>query len=171
MCKRAFTRRHCSRCVVAAGKRPRVEASTRLGSRGLSLSKSWGRIHGRRGTGLRLAPSESGKPLPRVSRGGFRGARGGRGPPFRLGLGFSGTMSSNGTWTFTNPRIPDDETLTKTFNLHNFYLHFQRFEGPRFQNFPGGACPRTSLAYECLHVCYKPPLQNAHRSRCVNQEI
>ena len=23
--------------------------------------------------------------------------------------------------------------------------------------FPGGACPRTSLAYECLHVCYKPP--------------
>ena len=108
------------------------------------------------------------------SRGGFRGGGGGQGaaaPPFVWVWDFLGQcprMVHEPLRTFT---IPDVETLTKTFHLHNFYLHFQRFEGPRFQNFPGGACPRTSLAYRCLHLCCKPPLQNTHHSPCVNHEI
>ena len=91
------------------------------------------------------------------------------GPPFVWVWDFLGQCPRMVHELFTNLRIPDAETLTKTFHLHNFYLHFQRFEGPRFQNFPGGACPRTSLAYKCLHVCYKPPLQNARRSPSVTQ--
>ena len=46
------------------------------------------------------------------------------------------------------------------------------FRDPDFKISPGEPwLPRTSLAYECLHVCYKPPLQNAHCSPCVNQEM
>ena len=112
-------------------------------------------------------------------RGGFRGEGGGRGrggeggprPPLSSG---SGIFWDNVLEWYMNLYEPTDSirrNVHKNIAFAKLLPVFPEIYGTRFQNFPGGACPRTSLAYECLHVCYEPPLQNAHRSPCVNQEI
>ena len=64
------------------------------------------------------------------------------------GLGEGGILVN----TFDFLYIPEDETLTTTFS--QFIMHFQPFKGLKFKNI---ACPRTPLAYNCLHIGIQPP--------------
>ena len=70
---------------------------------------------------------------------GFREGPRGLRPPLLLG---SGIFLDNVLEWYTNLQIQDDETVTKTLHLQNFYLNFQKFEGLRFQNFPGKLAPK-----------------------------
>ena len=108
-----------------------------------------------------------------VCRGGFRGGGGARGPRPPLSSG-SGIFWDDVLEWYMNLYEPTDSrrrNAHKNISFAQLLPAFPEIWGTQISKFSRGSMPPDLPSlHERSHVCYKPPLQNAHCSPCVSQE-